>query len=78
MGENIHKFYSAKYFSELNLCKVYCQILLTYRAKSFTAFPSHQSLMEFCHLLFIFVTACATYICLMRLVLMGLPNLSML
>ena len=74
MEEDLHKFSGAKYFSELDLCKAYYQIPLSDRAKALTAFPTHLGLMEFCRMPFGLVTACATYIRLMRLVLAGLPN----
>ncbi|XP_045134079.1 uncharacterized protein LOC123517739 [Portunus trituberculatus] len=76
MEEDLHMFAGAKYFSEIDLCKAYYQIPLTDRAKPLTAFPTHRGLMEFCRLPFGLVTACATYVRLMRLVLAGLPNIS--
>ncbi|XP_042229996.1 uncharacterized protein LOC121871652, partial [Homarus americanus] len=76
MEEDLHKFSGAKYFSELDLCKAYYQVPLTERAKPLTAFPTRRGLMEFCRLPFGLVTACATYIRLMRLVLAGLPRVS--
>ncbi|KAG7168410.1 Cytochrome c oxidase subunit 2-like 1, partial [Homarus americanus] len=45
------------------------KVPLTERAKPLTAFPTRRGLMEFCRLPFGLVTACATYIWLMRLVL---------
>ena len=74
--EDLHKFNGAKYFSELDLTKAYYQIPLSERAKPLTAFPSQRGLMEFCRLPFGLVTACATYIRLMRLILAGIPNVS--
>ena len=76
MTEDIHKFYGSKYFSELDLTKAYYQVPLTDRAKPLTAFPTHKGLMEFCRLPFGLVTACATYIRLMRIVLSGLDGVS--
>ncbi|XP_050703676.1 uncharacterized protein LOC126989161, partial [Eriocheir sinensis] len=73
---DLHKFAGATYFSELDLCKAYYQIPLTDRAKPLTAFSTHQGLMEFCRLPFGLVTACSTYIRLMRTVLADLPNIS--
>lgn len=74
--EDLHKFSGAKYFSELDLTKAYYQVSLPDRVKPPTAFPTQRGLMEFCRLPFGLVTACATYIRLMRLVLAGLPNVT--
>ena len=74
--EELYRFYGANYFSELDLCKAYYQVPLTERAKPLTAFPTHLGLMEFCCLPFGLVTACATYIRLMRVVLGNLPNVT--
>ena len=73
---DLHKFSGAKYFSELDLTKAYYQVPLTDRARPLTAFPTHRGLMEFCRMPFGLVTACATYIRLMRLVLAGLQGVS--
>ena len=72
--EDLHKFVGAKYFSELDLTKAYYQIPLSERARPYTAFPTHRGLMEFCRLPFGLVTACASYIRLMRIVLADLPQ----
>ena len=74
--EDLHKFFGCKYFSELDLTKAYYQVPLSDRAKALTAFPSHLGLMEFCRLPFGLVTACATYIRLMRIVLAGLEGVT--
>ncbi|XP_050703984.1 uncharacterized protein LOC126989430 isoform X2 [Eriocheir sinensis] len=74
--EDLHKFYGSRYFSELDLTKAYYQVPLTDRAMCLTAFPTHLGLMEFCRLPFGLVTACATYIRLMRLVLAGLEGVT--
>lgn len=76
LEDDLHKFTGAKYFTELDLTKAYYQVPLTERAKPLTAFPTHKGLMEFCRLPFGLVTACATYIRLMRIVLAGLDNVS--
>ena len=76
MEEDLHKFSGSRYFSELDLCKAYYQVPLSDNAKALTAFPTHLGLMEFCRMPFGLVTACATYIRLMRLVLDALPNVS--
>lgn len=74
--EELYKFSGASHFSELDLCKAYYQIPLTEEAMPLTAFPTHRGLMEFTRMPFGLVTACATYIRLMRLVLSGLSNVS--
>lgn len=74
--EDLHKFAGAKFFSELDLSKAYYQVPLSDKSKSLTAFPTHLGLMEFCRLPFGLVTACATYIRLMRIVLSGLSNVT--
>ena len=74
--EDLHKFSGSKYFSELDLSKAYYQVPLSENAKPLTAFPTHLGLMEFCRMPFGLVTACATYIRLMRIVLAGLTNVS--
>lgn len=76
LEEDLHQFTGAKYFTELDLTKAYYQVPLTEKAKSLTAFPTHKGLMEFNRLPFGLVTACATYIKLMRKVLIGLHNVS--
>ena len=74
--EDLHKFSGSKYFSELDLSKAYYQVPLSDHARPLTAFPTHLGLMEFCRMPFGLVTACATYIHLMRIVLAGLANVS--
>ena len=74
--DDLYRFSGATFFSELDLAKAYYQVPLSERAKPLTAFPTHLGLMEFCRLPFGLVTACATYIRLMRIVLAGLPNVT--
>ena len=74
--EDLYRFTGAAFFSELDFCKAYYQIPLSQKARELTAFATHLGLMEFCRLPFGLVTACATYIRLMRIVLAGLPNVS--
>lgn len=74
--EDLHKFSGARYFSELDLTKAYYQVPVSLQSRPLTAFPSHRGLMEFTRLPFGLVTACATYIRLMRIVLAGLSNVS--
>jgi len=74
--DDLHKFNGAVYFSELDLTKAYYQIPLSERSKPLTAFPTQKGLMEFFRLPFGLVTACATYVRLMRLILVGLPNVA--
>ena len=72
--EDLHKFTGAEYFSELDLTKAYHQIPLSEAAQQLSAFPTHKGLMEYSRLPFGLVTACATYIRLMRIVLAGLSE----
>lgn len=74
MEEDLYKFSSATYFSEVDLCRAYCQVSLSNHGRALIAFPSHLGLMEFCRMPFGLVTASSTYIWLMRLVLAGLRN----
>ncbi|XP_076044813.1 uncharacterized protein LOC143027412 [Oratosquilla oratoria] len=74
MEEDLYKFSGARYISELKLCKAYYQVPLSDKAKALTSFSSHLGLMEFCRMPFDLVTAGATYIRLIRLVLADLPN----
>lgn len=76
LEEELHKFSKAKFFTEMDLTKAYHQIKLTPYARQFTAFATHRGLMEYCRLPFGLVTACATYIRLMRIVLNDLSNVS--
>ncbi|XP_063601110.1 uncharacterized protein LOC134777201 [Penaeus indicus] len=74
--EELFKFAGARYFSEIDLTKAYYQIPLSENAMPLTSFPTHRGLMEFTRLPFGLVTAGATYIRLMRLVLSGLSNIA--
>ena len=76
LEEELYRFAGARYLSELDLTKAYHQIMLTPNARKYTAFATHRGLMEFKRLPFGLVTACATYIQLMRIVLAGLSNVS--
>ena len=72
--EDLHEFHGSIFFFELDITKASYQIPLTDRAMSMTAFPTHLGLMELTRLPFGLVTACATYIRLMRIVLAGLSD----
>jgi hypothetical protein len=76
IDEDLYKFSGAKYFSEIDITKAYYQIKLTERTRKLTAFQTQRGLMEFTRLPFGMVTACATYISLMRIVLAGIQNVS--
>ena len=76
LDEELHRFADAIYFSELDLSKAYHQIPLHKNSAELTAFPTHKGLMEFVRMPFGLVTACATYIRLMRLVLDGIDGVS--
>ena len=72
----LHKFSSSKYFSQLDICKAYYQILMHPESIKYTAFPSHRGLMEFVRMAFGLVTACSTYMRLMRKLLDGMEHVS--
>jgi len=76
IDEDLQDFYGAKYFTELDLTKAYYQIPLTPESCELTAFATPQGLMEFVRMPFGLVTACATYVRLMRMCLKGLQNVS--
>ena len=76
MEEELHLFSRAIYYSELDITKAYHQISLSDRAHPYTALNTYKGLMEFTRLPFGMVTACATYIRLMRMVLAGVSNVS--
>lgn len=67
-------FVSDIYFSEIDLCRGYWQIPLSNESKIYTAFATHRGLMMFRVMPFGLKTACATFIRLMRKVLLGLAN----
>ena len=72
--EDLHKFSGARYFTELDLCKAYHQIRLSDQSKKYTAFPTSKGLMEYARLPFGLVTAGASYIKLMKIVLGDIPS----
>jgi hypothetical protein len=74
--EELHKFHSSQFFTELDLCKAYYQLPLAEQSIPLTAFATHKGLMEFTRMPFGLVTACSSYIRLMRLVLADLPHVS--
>ena len=74
--EDYHRFHNAKYVSEIDITKAYYQILLEPSSKPFTAFPTYRGLMQYSRLPFGLVTACATYIRLMRKVFQGVQGIS--
>ena len=72
--EELHKFTGSVYYSEIDLTKAYYQIPMSEESKSLTAFPTHLGLMEFTRMPFGLVTAPASYIRRMRVVLAGLSS----
>ena len=74
MDEALGKFVGDKYFTEIDLCKGYWQIPLCDESKPLTAFATKQGLMQFTRMPFGLKTACASFIRLMRKVLVGLKN----
>lgn len=74
MDEALGNFLGDKYFTEIDLCKGYWQIPLCDESKPLTAFATKQGLMQFTRMPFGLKTACASFIRLMRKVLIGLKN----
>lgn len=74
---NFEKFSGAIYYSEFDFCKAYYRVPVFARDKRLTAFPTHLGLMEFCCLPLGLVTAGATCIRLMLIVIAGLSNVSL-
>ena len=72
LDEELHKFDNVQYFSELDICKAYYQVKLTENSTPLTAFATPLGLYEFVRMPFGLVTACATYVRLMRKILEGL------
>ena len=65
LGDNLHKFCNAKFFSELDPTKGYWQIRLDPESMKYIAFATKYGLMEFTVMPFGLSTACATFVCLM-------------
>ena len=76
LEEDLHKLSGCNFFSELDIVKAYHQVMLSERSKKYTAFPTHRGLMQYRRMPFRCVTACATYISLMRVVLQDIPQVS--
>ena len=72
LDEDLHKYEGCRYFTELDVCKAYYQIPMSEDSIPYTAFATPKGLMEFTRMPFGLVTACATYVRLMRRVLDGL------
>ena len=62
IGDNLHKFCNAKFFTELDLTKGYRQIRLDPESMKYTAFATKYGLMEFTVMPFGLSTACATFV----------------
>ena len=58
----------------MDITKAYHQIVLADNSRKYTAFPTNQGLKQYKRMPFGLVTACASYIRLMRLVLKNIPN----
>ena len=74
--EELDKFHDARYFTELDIAKAYYQIELTEESRKYTAFPTYKGLMEWTRMPFGLVTAVASYIMLMRIVLGGVESVA--
>nr|XP_053652431.1 protein arginine methyltransferase NDUFAF7, mitochondrial-like [Cherax quadricarinatus] len=68
IDSDLHKFYDSSFFSEIDIVQAY-QVMLDPSSKQYTTFPTHQGLMQYRTMPFGLVTACATYVRLMRKVL---------
>ena len=66
MDADLHKFSDSIYFTEIDVTRAYYQIPLSENSRHYTAFSTSKGLMEYCRMPFGLVTACASYIRLMR------------
>ena len=71
--DDLHLFYGTQFISEIDITKAYYQIPLEEKSKSYTAFQTHLRLMQFTKMPFGLVTACSTYVRLMRIVPKDIP-----
>ena len=71
---DLHKFANTKYITEIDITRAYYQIPLSPESRKYTAFCTSKGLMEYVRLPFGLVTACATYVRLMRLILAEIPS----
>ena len=69
----LYKFRDCQFISEIDITKAYYQVPLHEDSRKYTAFPTDKGLMQFTRMPFRLVTACATYVRLMRKVLDDLP-----
>lgn len=76
IDHDLHKFTNAKFLSELDICKAYYQIGLDSSSRKYTAFATNRGLMEYNRMPFGLVTACSSYIRLMRKVLSNIDGVS--
>ena len=76
LEEELYKFSGSKFLSEMDLTKAYHQIKLSEDSRKYTAFATNRGLMEFTRMPFGLVTACASYVRLMRIVLADIENVS--
>ena len=74
--DDLFKFNNAFFISELDVTKAYHQVKLDQGSKKYTAFPTYKGLMQYTRMPFGLVTACATYIRLMRKVFDKVNNVS--
>ena len=74
--DDLYKFSNAVFISELDITKAYHQVKLDLDSKKYTAFPTYKGLMQYTRMPFGLVTACATYIRLMRIVFDKISNVS--
>ena len=72
--EALKNFVGDKYFSEIDLCKGYFQLPLSLDSRKYTAFATSKGLMQFKMMPFGLKTAPASFIRLIRKVVLGLHN----
>lgn len=73
--EALSSFVNDKYFTEIDLCKGYWLIPMSKECQVYTAFATHMGLMQWKVMPFGLKTAYATFIRLMRRLLLGLCNI---
>ena len=68
----LHKFANCNFITEIDITRAYYQVPLSPESRKYTAFATSRGLMEYKRMPFGLVTACATYIRLMRKVMANL------
>ncbi|XP_068241429.1 uncharacterized protein [Palaemon carinicauda] len=76
IDEDLFKFRNMSFITELDITKAYHQVMLDPNARPLTAFPTYRGLMQYKRLPFGLVTACATYVRLMKKIFQGMNHIS--